>query len=64
MKSWLKVSPVEAHYLLFALDHYCATNSDGRVTVFPPYPDKMEEIQALRDELFKWHEHLEEEYDE
>jgi hypothetical protein len=56
----------QAHYLLFALDHYVETNIDGKVCPLWPrdrsHGFKYEEIQDIRDMLFAAHEHDPEEY--
>jgi hypothetical protein len=51
----------DAHYLLFALDKYCETNREGKVTKVD-YRDGLSgtAVQDLRDRLFDTHEHPEE----
>lgn len=57
----MKLTGVEAHYLLFALDAYLKTNWKGDVTIIPQGRYTYADWQALRDKLFAAHEHPEEE---
>lgn len=56
--SMMQISGIEAHWLLFALDHYCATDKLGKITI-APCADPIE-LQSLRDRLFAAHEHPDE----
>ena len=52
----MRITPLEANLLLFALDLMCKTNSKGLVTqAFVGYT--LDEIQSVRDRLFAKHEH-------
>lgn len=50
-----KISGYEAHHLLYAVDHYCATRLSGKITIAPS--ESFEFWQELRDKLFAAHEH-------
>ena len=54
----MRITGIEAHILLFALDSYLLCDKNGRV---PEMKDgySVEHLQSLRDRLFKAHEHPE-----
>lgn len=54
-----EISGIDAHFLLFAVDAYVATDSEGRVTE-PRNGLSLEGWQRIRDRLFEMHEHPEE----
>lgn len=55
----MKISGIEANFLLFCLDEYCSVNIDGKLTqAYHGYT--LGELQLLRDRLFASHEHKEE----
>lgn len=51
-----KISGVDAHFLLFAVDAYVTTNRDGRVTE-ARNGLSLEGWQRIRNRLFEMHEH-------
>ena len=58
----VNLTGIQAHYLLFALDYYCATDKYGKITL-APY-GSFEKFQELRDKLFAAHEHPSEDFEE
>lgn len=51
-----KLSGVDAHFLLFAVDAYVATDREGRVSE-ARNGLSLEGWQQIRDRLFEMHEH-------
>jgi hypothetical protein len=57
----VEITGLEANYLLFALDFYLHTDTEGKIN---PWPTSLrfhgytrDDLQALRDKLFDAHEH-------
>ena len=59
----MNITGLEANFLLFCLDAYCAADTLGKLTKVA-HGYTMGELQDLRDRLFIAHEHPEANYEE
>ena len=55
----MMITRLEANFLLFCLDAYCAADTQGKLTK-ASHGYSIGELQGLRDRLFIAHEHPEE----
>lgn len=58
-----KISGLEAHFLLFAMDNYLGVDANGHI-LSAKNGFTRTELQSLRDKLFNAHEHRPGEYDD
>lgn len=59
----IKISGLEANFLLFALDNYLGVDANGHIFQ-AKHGYTRADLQALRDRLFNAHEHPDKMYDE
>ena len=55
----MKISRLEANFLLFAMDEYIGVDANGHI-MSAKHGYKRADLQSLRDKLFAAHEHAEE----